>query len=96
MTGTRVPCDSHRLCQAVSGALGLLPKEEEGLSHSLLSGSSLGTACGMAAKAEGKEQDVSALGVSRQVPDPKLDVSVPGTLFLLIDLLFSCTGQRAH
>lgn len=61
-----------------------------------LAGSSLGTDCGFAAKAECKEQDVSALGVLRQVPNPKFYVSGPGTLFLLIDLLFSCTGQRAH
>lgn len=56
----------------------------------------LGTACGFAVKAECKEQDVSALGVFRQVPNPKFYASVPGALFLLIDLLFSCTGQRAH
>lgn len=60
------------------------------------SGSSLGAACGFAAKAEFKEQDLSALGVFRHVPNPKFYISVPDTLFLHIDLLFSCTGQRAH
>ena len=42
------------------------------LCSQLLSGSSLGTTPGLAAKAACKEQDVSALGVFRQVPNPKL------------------------
>lgn len=93
-----------RLSVLCPRALCLLPEHGGGgrwkiypiLCSQRLSGSSLGTACGFAAKAECKEQDVSALGVFRQVPNPKFCVSVAGTLFLLIDLLLSSTGQRAH
>lgn len=75
--------DSNRLAQACQRSAQRLSacwpgkEEEEGwriqpmLCSQLLSGSSLSTTPGLAAKAACKEQGVSALGVFGQVPNPK-------------------------